>query len=313
MLNLLPRFYQFKTNLKKVIFLMVLVCGCASIKANPDSLFIKKIDSIALQLYSVQPDSIKLAANAIILEHITAFLKTPQSIAFPFDSLKFVKVVTPSNSSFKLITWVFPLSDKNQYHYSGLIQHLKDNMPNRLTELRQSYDEPNPFLTYRYDQWPPAVYYQLIESKTKSGTLFTLFGWVGGTQGEAARVIETLSFNENHEALFGVPAFKLNKETILNRVYFNYSNEVPFHLAYEQHYVPGKKRKKAWMIVHNRLVNSDPNMGNAFRFSLPSYSEFDGFIFSDNCWQQVKDIDVRIKIKSAKKKKQPKTGLFPND
>lgn len=266
------------------------------------------MDSLAQQLYGVAADSVKMAANEEIRYALAEFLTSNASMGFPLDSLRFAKSVTPSDLSFRLITWTVPL-DQNQFGYFGFIQLRSKSNVLKVAELMDNQGDRNLFQSYPANRWPGAVYSQLIENKTKSGQMFTLFGWIGGESGRSRRIIETLVFDESGEPVFGYPAFALEPSKLQCRVIFEFTDKVPFHLGYEQHRIPGKNKKKSWMIVYNRLGGNDPALGRFFDAPVPSYSTFDGFIFVKQHWEMVRDIDVRSNAKPNERPRE--TGLFP--
>lgn len=298
--------------MRKLIFLIFLFGNLQVISAQiPDSLFIMKFDSIAGIIYSPQSDSVKLAANDTILVMLTDFLSTTQSLTFPFDSLKFVKVVSPAGFDFRLITWTIPLSG-SRHSYYGFLQKISKGVVANVVELKDNGGIRNTDQSYTCDNWPGAVYYRIIETKSGKVNIFTLFGWVGESSGKACRIIETLVFNESGEPVFGWPAFQTEQGNLQNRVIFEFTDQVPFHLAYEEQLLPGKRKKRGWMIVFSRLVGNDPSLGRFFQAQIPSYDTFDAFIFEKDHWKLHKNIDVRAyDVKTGNPRSRPQQGLSP--
>jgi len=295
--------------MRKLIIIIVLFAFAPSAPAQvADSLLIRKIDSLARIIYSPLPDSVKIAANNLIRDVLTDLLSTPQSLTFPYDSLKFAKTITPADQSFRLITWTIPFAEA-RFGYFGFYQKISKSGIEKVVELSDIGDVRTTDQAFGSEKWPGAVYYKIIEGKSKSGDIFTLFGWVGAPQGRACRVIEALTFDESGLPVFGLPVFEAASGNLQHRVIFEFTDQIPFHLAYEQHRIPGKGRKKSWMIVYNRLGGNDPALGRFFNAPVPSYSTFDGFLFSNQRWKPVKEIDTRVTSKSGQMPKE--TGLFP--
>jgi hypothetical protein len=48
------------------------------------------------------------------------------------------------------------------------------------------------------------------------------------------------------------------------------------------------------MIVFNRLIDSKPEMGLSPGLKVADYSLFDGFIFRDDRWVFIENVDVRM-------------------
>ncbi|MBE0639747.1 MAG: hypothetical protein IH598_14610 [Bacteroidales bacterium] len=300
--------------MRNLIFLIFLFDNLQVMSAQiPDSLLIMKFDSIAGIIYSPQSDPVKLAANDSILVMLTDFLSTPQSLTFPFDSLKFVKVVSSAGFDFRLITWTVPLSE-SRHSYYGFLQKISKGVVANVVELKDNGGIRNTDQSYACDNWPGAVYYRMIENKSGKVNIFTMFGWVGESSGKACRIIETLVFKENGEPVFGWPAFQTEQGNLQNRVIFEFTDQVPFHLAYEEQLLPGKRKKHGWMIVFSRLVGNDAALGRFFQAQIPSYDTFDALIFKKDHWQFFQDIDVRASgISSQNPQTSPKQGLFPEN
>jgi hypothetical protein len=277
-----------KANL---LFFLWIIPGMFLQASIPDTAIILNFERQALTLYRNNPDSTKKLANDSVQAEMRSLLKKPSSINFPFDSLKFVKTVTPSDKSFLLITWTVPYADGHGYY--GFLQINGNREIMELTELVDNGGKSNPDTSYPAADWPGAVYYGLIEERTKTGRLFTLFGWRGGEPGIARRVIEVLTFDEAGDPVFGAPVFQMDHNVMQYRVNFEFTDQVPFHLGYEEQLIPGKRSKKGWMIIFNRLTGNDPARGRFYRAAVPSYNTFDALIFKNGHWQLHKDIDAR--------------------
>ncbi len=295
--------------MRKLIFIIVLFPFAPSAPAQvADSLLVRKIDSLARVIYSPEPDSVKIAANNLIRDMLADLLSTPQSLTFPYDSLNFAKTITSADQSFRLVTWTIPLAE-DRFGYLGFYQKISKSGIEKVIELIDRGDFRAADQSFGAEKWPGAVYYNIIENKSKSGNIFTLFGWVGAPQGRACRVIESLTFDESGLPVFGFPVFETESGKLQHRVIFEFTAQVPFHLAYEQHRIPGKGRKKSRMIVYNRLGGNDPALGRFFDAPVPSYSTFDGFVFTNHKWKPVKGIDTRVATRSGQAPKE--SGLFP--
>jgi hypothetical protein len=280
-----------KTMKAKLLFFLCIIPVVLLQASNPDSIIIRSIEQKALTLYQNNPDSVKKVANDTILTGMRSLLQKPSSISFPFDSLKFVKAVRPSDKSFLLITWTVPFADGHRYY--GFLQINGSSEIMEVIELVDNDGSMKPNRSYPATDWPGAVYYELIEKSTKTGKLFILFGWIGGEPGTARRVIEVLTFDEAGNPVFGAPVFQMDQNMLQYRVNFEFTDQVPFHLAYEEQLIPGTRSKKGRMIIFNRLTGNDPARGRFYRAAVPSYNTFDALIFENGHWQLHKDVDAR--------------------
>ncbi|NCU32188.1 MAG: hypothetical protein EOM23_04490, partial [Candidatus Moranbacteria bacterium] len=274
-----------------LLFNLIFFSGVLCHASNPDSVYFQSIERMALKLYNETPDSVKKEANDSIRINLKRLLETFESTRFPFDSLKFVKTISPKNNSFHLITWTVPFNEGHRYY--GFLQVLAKNEIPDVIELMDNHAKYDLNQSYTADNWPGAVYYELIENQTRKATFYTLFGWVGGENGTAKRVIETLIFNAEETPVFGAPVFMLDQNKLQCRIVFEFTDQVPFHLAYEEQFIPDRRNRKGFMIVFNRLGGNDPEMGRFFRAAVPSYSIFDALIFDEGIWHLHTDIDPR--------------------
>lgn len=276
-----------------LLILLIINILFATAQNNPSDFKTVVNDSLAKTLFGEYPDSLKILANQQMETLMSGFLTGNESIGFQFDSLRFVKCVQSSKADFRMITWVVPLTER-RFLYSGFIQKLVNSQPAGVVRLESVKGEVNEKSIYQKDEWPSAVYTQLIENKNDIGKFYTLIGWMGGAEGKAHRVLEVLTFNQGGDPVFGAPVFDTDKtRKVKCRVIFEFTDQVPFHLGYEQHRLKGKKRKK-WMIVFNHLEGNNPQSKKVFGGAVPSYDMFDGYFFDGQHWRFESDIDVRM-------------------
>ncbi len=277
-------------NMRTNLLILLLFLFSGAFAQIPAEHFLHSLDSLGHVLYANNADSVKLGANQELEQRFEDFLQKQASVDLPVDSLKFIKRVAPDDDHFRLFTWAVPLSE-HRYLYSGLMQRLQHGKPSGVAALRQGSMPVLENETYDGQHWPGAVYTQLIEKKDDQ-TFYTLLGWMGDEPGKARRVIDVLTFGDDGSMQFGLPVFVLGKK-VNDRVIFEFTSEVPFHLAWEEQRVPGKKRKKEWMIVFNHLGGNDPAMGRMFKAAVPAYDQFDAFLFEKGRWVLHTDVDVR--------------------
>jgi hypothetical protein len=132
------------------------------------------------------------------------------------------------------------------------------------------------------------------------------------------KLIEVITFNNvNSIPVFGSPIFKTDKSEP-NRIIFEYSADAVMSLKYEEQYynkIKGqsiyaydrlnkksnlrpkknlkKHKKKADMIIFDRLVSLTPNFKDQYQFYVPTTDYLDGFIFRAGKWRLIYDIDAR--------------------
>jgi hypothetical protein len=274
------------------------------------SSFLQKSDSLARILYSDTDDQQKISANDELNVLFAEFLLQEAATTSTYDSLIFLKNLTTEDAAFCLLTWVVPLANE-KFLYSGFIRKMKSGSVDTVFRLRSSEEGSEPNESYTPKSWPGAVYSEIIQHSVKDQDFYTLIGWQGKGEGLSGRIIETLWFDEEGKPVFGLPVIVTKSGELMCRHVFEFTDQVPFHLAYERQRLPGEKRKKDWMIVFNRLTGNQPGMGRFFRGAVPSYEIFDAFVFVGNRWVLFEDIDPRIESGSLPDERPGNLNLSP--
>jgi hypothetical protein len=270
--------------------------------------FKSEVDSLGTILFSDATDEVKNTQNKVLEERMYDFLLREDSRTFTYDSLRFIKYLKPENASFALISWVIPLIDYTHL-YSGFIQKWNPMGVDTIIRLQPETLQIEPDKSYDAGHWPAAVYYQIIADE--NADFYTLFGWVGKPRDLAGKIIETLGFDSTGMPVFGRPVFSMKDGSLQSRVEFEFTNQIPFHLAYELQALPPQKTSEDWMIVFNRLTGNSAGMGRMFYGPVPSYDVFDGFARINGKWVFFEDIDPRVEfdvvdpatIKKSKRRK----------
>jgi len=292
--------------MKKGIFIIIFLLAGRLILAQTNEF--AAIDSIQLfskNLYDNSPDTLKKAMNQKVEQLLGEFLLMEQSVFFSFDSLRFLKSLPSGDGSFKIFTWAVPLMG-DAFLYSGFVQVFgKGGSIKQVIKLENLPVETDLLKSYNSNNWPGAVYYKIIGLNYGKTKLYTLFGWQGSKPGMASRIIETLIFDENGTPVFGTPVFSDYSSKKLCRVIFKFTDKVPFQLSYEKQLIPGSKKKRQNMIVFNRLISAQPDMGLSPGVKMPDYGTFDGFVFKKDSWHFMKDIDVRMPEQKSKSTNSP--------
>jgi len=275
-------------------FIQIIIISCSSLFSQSEKSTVVELQLMAAKLYEDHADSVKYNINSRVEDMIEVILENSNAKLVGLDTLNFLKVLSAEDGKFNLLSWAYP-STGDRFQYSGFLQILDDHGgPDSLIRFVYEEDGDELFKIYQDKNWPGAVYYKLIEKTSKKNLTYTLLAWVGAETGKAKRVIEILDFDQEGNPQFGKPVFMIAPEKIQNRMIFEYTDEVPFHLNYEIHPLPNKKKKKEGMIIFNRLVGNNPQMGRMFNGSVPDYSVFDGLIFEEGKWLLYRDLDLRV-------------------
>ncbi|MBC8314652.1 MAG: hypothetical protein ISR57_07555 [Bacteroidales bacterium] len=264
------------------------------------------------KLFSLATDRIEMETRRSSGQQFaTLFYQTLEmqgSFTYPFDSLPTISKLTSPDNTFRLYTWNIPLlSGANTFY--GAIQFI--------TEASDSFhvivlhDKSEEILQPEIrilspQQWFGAIYYQVIPEQTLTGeVIYTLLGWHGENLLLTTRLIDILSISPSREVQFGKPMFCNYEESKPSRIIFRYAAKASMILRYEEQYIVTSKKwnikrreyesqlEKAFVIVSDRLVPSDPQLAGQYEYYIPAGDAVDGFIFRDGCWHFIEDIDVR--------------------
>ncbi|WP_316844906.1 hypothetical protein [Pedobacter psychrodurus] len=259
--------------MKYIRFYILIVIGLLgfNIKAQqtPNKLvaFQDTLIKISANVLMAQSDAQKLELNGRFVKTLVEALKTPNSFAFAFDSLKNISVIQSPDHTFRVLSWYLPL-EGGSYRYYGAIQMNTKSGPLKLYPLiDQTENLSDPNIITNNQKWFGARYYEILPVTSGNRMpYYVLLGWKGNTQLTNKKVIEILSFNKDNLS-FGAPVFDGKELKGKNRVIFEYAKSNAMTL---------KTDLKAGMIVFDHLASFDPEIKDKFEY-YGSDGTFDGF------------------------------------
>jgi hypothetical protein len=130
-------------------------------------------------------------------------LKTEGSFNYPFDSLTRISILYPADRSFRIFNWQLPLTSGTQRYFGTIQMNTKKGL--QLFPLYDYSDRiKNPEDTVTNNEhWYGALYYKIMQVKSRGKNYYMLFGWDGNNMTSNKKVLEVLSFNKEHEVVFG--------------------------------------------------------------------------------------------------------------
>jgi hypothetical protein len=202
-------------------------------------------------------------------------LKIKGSIYYPFDSLKFMKKLSPPDKSFRLYNWTLKYDDGSYRYYGSIQMNTNDGKLKMfpLRDYREKMDTNMEQVVVGPDEWIGALYYDLIPEKVKGKEYYTLLAWDGNVYLTKKKVIEVLSFDKEGKPVFGAPIFDV-KGVIKDRIIFQFSGNANMLLQY----VPDHN-----MITFDKLVPPNP-ANEGFLYTYVPDGTYDYFIWKKNKW-----------------------------
>jgi len=219
-------------------------------------------------------------ANYQFIRTLVQALRTDNSFAFPFDSVKTISITTAPDKRFRILTWHVMNLD-GSYRFYGTVQI------NTGGELKMyPLEDYSPLAKNPEDsvadnrKWYGAMYYNIIPVNAAK-PYYILLGWKGNTVKSTKKVIDVISFN-NGKPEFGMPVFDGNGKA-RKRVIFEYSRQVSMLLRY----VPNQN-----IIVFDHLSPPDPKAKNNPETFGPDMS-YDGYKLKNGRWAYIENLDMR--------------------
>ena len=237
-------------------------------------------------------DSMKLITNRFT-NNLSNYLKIKESLQDRLLDLEIGAMLYPPDSSFRIYTLELPLSPQNILHF-GLIQ-TKDTLFS-LTPNEAKIRDKN-FINKILDpsQWYGALYYNIHTTKTKTGTIYTLFGYSESAT-DRAKILDILYF-EKGKPKFGLPIWCgiTNPETCQHRVVYKFGKTASFKCNYDPEY--GK-------IILDHLIMMPSESGDLQMVPDGSYDAFEWkkkqWRYKEMVWH---DIQSAPPVDPANKKK----------
>ncbi|MBN4065996.1 hypothetical protein JYT51_01530 [Candidatus Amoebophilus asiaticus] len=274
--------------MRHLLYLIILVC-CYSLKAQPKSnthFFETAEDTLRVLADSILNGENSISRQAAIYHFdkiLKKVLEKEGSFEYPFDSLDKISILEPKNHSFRIFTWHLLKDDLTYKHYGYIQAKNKDNtILYKLIDNSHQITKPeDSILNYR--NWYGAHYYTLLENKHKRKKYFTLLGWDGNNRFTTKKLIETLTFNENCEPVFGAPIINAKDGITNTRLIFEYDAQAVMLLRYD-------KKKK--MIIYDHLSPQKPEYEGIYLFYGPDFT-YDGLKFKKGKWQLVEHLKLK--------------------
>lgn len=214
-------------------------------------------------------------------DSVLKVIQYDEATNFEFDSVKIFGRIVSSDDKLIVYTWNIPQAG-GFHNYYCIIQYYQKKLKKHtavvlneqagfLNKNQQGIASPN--------NWPGALYYEIIPSKYKGVTTYTLFGFDFNSIVSNRKVIEVLSFDDSGNLQFKPQAF-IYEGKKLNRIVFEYNEQVQMSLNYQH---------ETQTIIFDHLSPMKPSLQDQYQFYGPDLS-YDGFVFEDGIWVHQSDI-----------------------
>jgi hypothetical protein len=216
-------------------------------------------------------------------------LKVEGSFSYQFDSLGMLSILYPSDSTFRVITWQVSL-EGGSYRYFGAIQMNKGKdlmlypLIDRTDSIKSAHDT---LLSPSF--WYGAFYYNLIETKAKGKTYYTLFGFDGNDLFSRVKLMDVLHFEEG-KPVFGAPIFEIPDSISQEFPYLVKKPLTRFMVYYKFDALLTLNYNTDDKIVVFDHVKSNHEFGKDIPISLVPDGSYDAFEWKNGKWQYISNV-----------------------
>lgn len=243
------------------------------------------------------------SAQIRVAQLVDSILSVPNGWEYPLDTIRFISALRASDGAFRLITWNVPQED-GTYQFFGRIRLKNDGKLAGKTIILNDVSATMTKAGTRQsgpEEWFGALYYQIIKTKHKKSTYYTLLGWDGNTAFSNKKMVDVLMLQPNGTVKFGAPIFDDGKRT-RHRIFFEHAERAVMSLRYQE---------KTGLIIFDHLAPSQPSLEGQYEFYAPDFTT-DAFKFEKGKWVYIKNYEARNEDEAQPiNKKKPEKGLIP--
>lgn len=274
-----------KAGIFSILFMTIFVLANAQTAAEK-VLLEKRSDSLKIFAYAMVNDfdaEERYKACMELIPHLVNTLKVPYSFNYPFDSLKEVSIVYPEDSSFRIFTWAFTPNNEMSYRFFGALQMRTKNGELKLFPFFDNSEYIHDLDTITSNKaWIGALYYNIVTTKSKGETYYTLFGWHGYNFRSNEKLLDVLTFRDG-EPVFGAPVFNMSSSNapgdVKNRFILIYKRNGNLGLNYD----PDKK-----MIIFDHLTSLTGKPEE--KYTLVPDGTYEGFKWQHGYWMHISKV-----------------------
>lgn len=272
----------------RTFIVILLFCLNASLFAQEDAAYLEMVKAesglrlLFEQLYDFDNLADKHKLYAIVDTVFSNALAKPGSFNYNWNKLDKIGKLKSEDGKVKVFSWLY-METRDKYHYTCYVQIDKGKGRSEIFKLIQGSDARITSENYQQtlDDWHGKVYYQLITSRFKRKTIYTLLGADFNNTMSTIKTAEVMAIQR------GKPVFRgaqfLHGGTVKNRMVFEYSAEVAMSLRHNP---------ELDLIVFDHLVPLHPLYHGNYQFYGPDGS-YDGLRFREGIWVFEEDVDAR--------------------
>lgn len=263
-------------------------------------------------------DTTRIALNQQFSESLLEMLRLP---TFTRDSLRNLRIGQTTSSDQKLIAYNWNIQQNDGHNLYNCIFYLP--LTRKIIEMpvKRSESKLDPDSVYSGGNWPPALYYKIINPKEKTDKYYLMLGWDSFSQQTSRKTIEAITIINDSSLIFGKEIFK-TKDGRTKRVVIEYASTANLTLQYSKQKLTltgvrkSQSRINDSIIVVDRLAPLNEGLEGIRWAYVPVGTTYDGYVYFKKYWTFVEGINARnpaIKGEDKKQNKKPELDLLPKE
>ena len=255
-----------------------IVVGNQTALSIPDVEFKLLLD----QLTRADDDNKRDEISELMWSRLNGLLRNPSLFNHTFSDFgRFSTLISP-DGLVKICTWNVEYNNReNTFHGAIAVRHDDEIRVFRLIDEFKNIRSPET-ASLTHNRWFGSVYYDLIQTRHRGKTFYTLLGFNGNNAFSKIRVVDVLTINSNGTPRFASAIISDDRRS-RKRLIFEYSSRATMMLRYNH---------DMRMIVMDNLAPYEPFHAGDFRFYGPDFSH-NGLRFEGGKWELHNDIDLR--------------------
>lgn len=248
--------------------------------AQDSSFFVKSEKELCIiysEILSEKPSNRDTSAKKFFNDFFRV-IEFDSSFYYSFGKLEKIGKIYSSDQKLRIYSWNIPVNlDENIYF--GIIQSYSKEQK-KYKALKLTYNDIQE-QTISINEWPGALYYQIIDTRYSGQRYYTLLGLNLNNSLSNKKVIDVMKINDSGEINFCQKTIEY-KNKLVNRLVFEYNKKAIMTLHYDE-------RKK--MIVFDHLSPQKPSLEGNYQFYGPDFT-YDGLKFEDGIWKYYANIVI---------------------
>ena len=250
------------------------------------------MDSVAQSILSAPLDSMRLQANALLLDFLVDTLAHPASFYSDFNSFKSISRLRAPDDRFMLWTWQLPRKG-GRFHHQGLVV-LPGEEENRVILLSDigSHSAPPLYRPLRPSQWQGAVYYHIEKVRYKKEVHYMLLGYDQHDLRTRRKWIDVIALDpeQTRGIVFGADIFRIDdfQGRVMPRKPYRLLLEYSAKLSASLRWSEGR-------IIMDHLAPQDASMKRMYSFYGPDFT-YDALNWKKGHWKLEEQIEAPSEI-----------------